>query len=197
MSPAPTETLASVRHVILDRDGTLNREPAHGWLSDTAKWEWEEGALEALRLLSSGGIEISVVTNQSGIGRGAVSQAAVDHLHQWLQAELAAAAVALAGIYLCPHAPDAECDCRKPRPGLVQLAVEASGICAGETILIGDDERDLVAGRAAGVRVALVCTGKGERIRDRVQPDTLIFEDLLAAAVSIAGSEGERSPKEP
>lgn len=197
MSLAPTKTLSSVGHVIVDRDGTLNREPAHGWLSERAEWEWEVGAFEALQLLSSRGIVISVVTNQSGIGRGAVSQAAVDHLHQWLQKELTAGGVVLAGIYVCPHAPETACDCRKPLPGLVRRAVEASSIAAGETILIGDDERDLVAGRAAGVQVALVCTGKGERVRDRVQPDTLIFENLLAAAVAIAGNERGRSPQEP
>jgi phosphoglycolate phosphatase-like HAD superfamily hydrolase len=79
----------------------------------------------------------------------------------------------------------------------VQRAVEASSVSADETILIGDDERDLVAGRAAGVRVALVCTGKGERGRYQVQPDTLVFANLLVAAISIVGNEEEWPPKEP
>lgn len=196
MSPKPTRILGEVGHLILDRDGTLNRESVGGWLADPAQWEWEEGVLEALQLLSKTGVVVSVVTNQSGIGRGIVSQADVDRVHVWLRAELAAADVSLVGIYVCPHAPGSGCACRKPRPGLVQQAVDASGVGVGATLLVGDDERDLAAGRAAGVEVALVCTGKGERLRDRMPADTLIFENLLAVATSIAGKKAESGAQE-
>jgi len=176
---------ASVRHAILDRDGVLNREQASGWLSAPEQWEWEEGSLEALQRLSRRGIQISVVSNQSGIGRGVVTRRDVDELHRWLMAKLAAEGVELAGIYICPHAPGDGCDCRKPLPGLVRQAIERSGIAAASTLLIGDDKRDLEAGLAAGVRVALVLTGKGTRVRDQIEPDTLVFRNLFEAVDSI------------
>ncbi len=179
----------TVEHVILDRDGVLNRELQSGWLSSIDQWEWEEGSLEALGQLAITGTKISIVSNQSGIGRGMVSDQAVSEVHQWLSALLAATGVELVGIFVCPHAPDAGCDCRKPRPGLVEAAIEQSGVAPARSLLIGDDLRDLEAGRAAGVKVALVRTGKGMWHGDAVDSDTLVFDNLLAACKAILGSE--------
>lgn len=175
----------SIQHLILDRDGVLNREAASGWLSSPEQWVWEPGSLEALERLSLAGIKISVVSNQSGIGRGAVSREEVDALHRWLESELTAHGVRLEGIFICPHAPGDDCKCRKPLPGLVIEAVEQSEIPKSESMLIGDDERDLEAGRAAGIRVALVRTGKGEQVRDQLEPNTLVFRNLQEAVNSI------------
>lgn len=174
-----------VQHAILDRDGVLNRERAGVWLSDPSQWEWEDGSLQALQRLTQAGIKISIVSNQSGIGRGVVSRSDVDGLHQWLETELASESIELAGVYLCPHAPEDGCDCRKPLPGMVREAMAKSGVAKEHSILIGDDKRDLDAGRAAGVRVALVRTGKGERVRDQVEPNTLVFKNLLEAVIAI------------
>jgi D-glycero-D-manno-heptose 1,7-bisphosphate phosphatase len=179
----------TVEHVILDRDGVLNRELESGWLSSIDQWEWEEGSLEALGQFAITGMKISIVSNQSGIGRGVVSEQAVREVHQWLTTLLAATGVELVGIFVCPHAPDEGCDCRKPRPGLVEAAIEQGGVAPARCLLIGDDLRDLDAGRAAGLRVALVCTGKGARHRDAVDSGTLVFENLLAACNAILGSD--------
>lgn len=184
----PGDDLAKARHVILDRDGVLNRELASGWLDDPREWRWEAGSLEALRELTRAGRRISVVTNQSGIGRGLVSRQAVEEVHDWLRREVERAGASVAAIFMCPHAPGEGCDCRKPRPGMVRKAVLESGISARETLLIGDDLRDLEAGRAAGVRVALVRTGKGESVRSKVPAGTPVFDDLLAAVRRVVGS---------
>lgn len=173
---------APIRHVILDRDGVLNRELESGWLTDPGQWEWEQGAIDALGIWSTHGTRVSVATNQSGIGRGVASLRAVEAIHEWLSRELSSLGVDLVGIFVCPHAPDEGCDCRKPSPGLIRQAVEKSGIPAEETIVIGDDLRDLMAGRALGLRVGLVCTGKGPRVRDSFDEDALVFEDLIEAA---------------
>lgn len=178
-------TTPAIRHAILDRDGVLNREQDDGWLSSPSRWEWEEGSLQALQRLTRAGVKISIVSNQSGIGRGVVSRNEVDELHQWLIAELAAEGVELAGIYICPHAPGDGCDCRKPLPGLVREAIDRSGIPEEQSILIGDDKRDLDAGQAAGLQVALVRTGKGEQVQSQVEPNTLVFENLLEAVISM------------
>lgn len=173
---------APIRHVILDRDGVLNRELESGWLANPGQWKWEQGAIDGLAIWSTHRTRVSVATNQSGIGRGVVSGRAVDAIHEWLSRELSALGVDLVGIFVCPHAPDAGCDCRKPGPGLIRQAVEKSGIPAEETIVIGDDLRDLAAGRAAGLRVGLVCTGKGPQVRDSLDEDALVFKDLIEAA---------------
>ena len=170
--------LAGIRHVVLDRDGVLNRELPSGWLDDPAGWRWVDGSVEALQLLQRSGRRISVVTNQSGIGRGRVSKESVDRIHDWLRSEVEAAGASLAAILMCPHAPDEGCDCRIP---------------PGETLLIGDDLRDLEAGLAAGVRVALVRTGKGDSVRSEVPAGTPVFQDLLAAVRTLTGSRETES----
>jgi D-glycero-D-manno-heptose 1,7-bisphosphate phosphatase len=184
----------AIQHAILDRDGVLNREAEEGWLSTPEQWEWEKGSLEALQRLSRAGLKISVVSNQSGIGRGLVSREEVDRLHRWLAEKLAAQGVELSGIYICPHAPDEGCACRKPLPGLVRQAIDGSGVGPERSILIGDDKRDLEAGQAAGVRTALVLTGKGNRVRDQIDPDSLVFRNLMEAVFSVvevsAGAPG-------
>ena len=176
----------TIQHAILDRDGVLNRESESGWLSDPGQWEWETGSLEALQLLARAGVEMSIVSNQSGIGRGVVSREDVDRIHEWLRAEVTAVGVTLSGIYICPHAPEEGCRCRKPEPGLIQQAIDRSGVSPEHTMLVGDDQRDLEAGQSAGVAVALVRTGKGRQVQSRVASDTLVFDNLLAAAAFIA-----------
>jgi len=178
-----------IHHVVVDRDGTLNRELPSGWVRSVDQWEWLPGSLEALELLANRGLQISIATNQSGIGRGVVSEAEVAAVHKHLQSVLDERGVALVGIYVCPHAPDEGCDCRKPEPGLVRRAVRDSGVESEATMLVGDDRRDLQAGRAAGAKVALVCTGKGSRFKNAVDRDTLVFGNLLEAARAIVGSE--------
>jgi histidinol-phosphate phosphatase family protein len=188
--------LSLVEHVIVDRDGTLNRELESGWMQSFDQWEWETGSLDALERLSRHGIQISVVTNQSGIGRGAVSAAEVEVVHRALTSALRERGVDLVGIFACPHAPDDGCNCRKPKPELVHRALRESGASPKRTVLIGDDQRDLEAGLAAGVRVALVCTGKGSRFKNAVDPDTLVFENLLEAVESIVGSTDDATLRE-
>lgn len=190
MAPGADRRVSSqvVRHAILDRDGVLNREAVSGWLSSPEDWEWETGSLEALERLTKAGVVISVVSNQSGIGRGVVSREAVDDLHRWLESDLASRGVELNGIFICPHAPGEGCECRKPLPGLVLEAIERSAVPREQSVLIGDDKRDLEAGQAAGVRVALVLTGKGDQVQDRVAPNTLVFGNLLEAVNTILES---------
>lgn len=179
---ASRDSVSPIRHVILDRDGVLNRELEKGWLTDPDQWVWEPGALEALGLWAAHGTRISVATNQSGIGRGVASRGAVDAVHAWLRREMSTLGVDLVGVFVCPHAPDEGCECRKPAPGLIQRAVEESGVPEEEAMVIGDDLRDLAAGRAAGLRVGLVLTGKGGRVRDSVDEDALLFKNLIEAA---------------
>ncbi len=180
---------ARTRHVIVDRDGVLNEEPADGgYVRDPEAFRWVPGALDALARLHAAGVRVSVATNQSGVGRGVLTLADVERVHARMTRDAAAAGGAIDAIFCCPHAPGAGCDCRKPAPGLVTRAIRASGIDARDTLLVGDDHRDLEAGRGAGIAVALVRTGKGRATeRALAEPRPPVFDSLAALAAQVAG----------
>jgi D-glycero-D-manno-heptose 1,7-bisphosphate phosphatase len=179
----------AIRHVILDRDGVLNREDAEGgWIRDPREWIWEQGAREGLLLFVRAGVRISVVTNQSCIGRGLAEPEAIARVNDHMRRQAAASGARIDGVFVCPHAPEEGCDCRKPRPGLVRQAIEASGVPAAQTVLVGDAPRDLEAGRQSGVKVVLVRTGKGRETEGNEQPGTIpVYDDLQSAATDLLG----------
>jgi D-glycero-D-manno-heptose 1,7-bisphosphate phosphatase len=178
----------SVRHVILDRDGVLNREPARGWVVDPAAWRWETGSAQALALLARAGVRVSVVTNQSCVGRGIAPPSAVDAVHQRMHEEATAAGGRFDRILVCPHVDADGCDCRKPLPGLLLRAVGESGIPAEQTVVIGDARRDLDAASAAGLSALLVRTGKGSATEQNLAAGSLpVFDHLYAAACWLVG----------
>src|SRR5665213_3559358 len=187
---APAHFLpAGTRHLILDRDGVLNEEaPAQGYVLRPADFKWLPGSREALAILSKAGLRISVVSNQSAVGRGLMSQAQLDQVLDTMRSQAEAAGAHISAVYCCPHAPAAHCDCRKPAPGLVRRAVAESGIGAAQTLLVGDDVRDVEAARAAGVAAALVRTGKGVEAaaalteRGEILP---VFDDLAQVAQTL------------
>jgi len=178
-----------IHHVILDRDGVLNREDAEGgWICDPQDWRWERGAREGLLLFARAGVRISVVTNQSCIGRGLASTEQIARVHDHMRRKATASGARIDGVFVCPHAPEDECDCRKPRPGLLRQAIEASGVPTTQTVLVGDAVRDLEAGRQAGIRVALVRTGKGTETEKNEQLEAIpVYDDLHSAAIDLLG----------
>jgi D-sedoheptulose 7-phosphate isomerase len=177
------------RHVIVDRDGVLNEEAADGgYVRSPSEWRWIGGAPEALARLAAVGLRVSVVSNQSAVGRGLMGDGQLSAVHARMLAEAAAAGGRLDAVFVCPHAPEAGCDCRKPAPGLVRQAVISSGIPASETVLVGDDLRDLEAAAGAGIAAVLVRTGKGRRIEPSVGARALaVFDDLADFAAWAVG----------
>lgn len=188
------------RHVILDRDGVLNHEAPEGsYVREPSEFRWLPGALEGLAMLRRAGLRLSVATNQAGVGRGLMSLAQLAAVHDHMQTEAAAHGGALDAVLYCPHAPEEHCSCRKPAPGLIHAAVARSGIAASDSIVVGDDRRDLEAAERAGVAAALVRTGKGRRT-EALLGDAAVpaYDDLreLARAILAArpdtGSGGEQ-----
>lgn len=184
MPPRPP----AIDHVILDRDGVLNRERDSGWVTSIDEWEWEPGALDAIDRLARSGVRISVVTNQSCIGRGVTTRTAVDRLHREVTDELRDRFDADIDVFVCPHVDDDRCGCRKPEPGLILQAMGRHGSDPDRTIMIGDDVRDMTAGTRAGVRTILVRTGKGHRVDPELVPDTTITESLATATDALLGA---------
>ncbi|MGB0624163.1 MAG: D-glycero-alpha-D-manno-heptose-1,7-bisphosphate 7-phosphatase [Luminiphilus sp.] len=143
--------------VFLDRDGVINVD--HGYVSTWEQFEFLAGVPEALRELQDADYLLIVVSNQSGIGRGYYSERDLHTLNQAIAEHLdSTLGVTLSGFYHCPHHPtEAEgefrqqCDCRKPAPGMIQQAVLDHGIDVKTSLLVGDKDSDIEAGRAAGV----------------------------------------------
>jgi D-glycero-D-manno-heptose 1,7-bisphosphate phosphatase len=142
--------------IFLDRDGTLNVDK--GFVYRLEDWEFTNRAREALRHLREVGYALALATNQSGIGRGYFTLDDVQSLHAYVQQRLADHGVRLDAIAICPHAPDDDCACRKPRTGLAQQ-IEAQlrePIAYDRSWVIGDKLSDLEFGRALGSQVALL-----------------------------------------
>ena len=143
--------------VFLDRDGVINVD--HGYVSTWERFEFLPGVPDALRALQDAGYLLIVVSNQSGIGRGYYGEADVESLNQAVAQHLGSTVgVTLSEFYHCPHHPtEAEgefrrqCDCRKPAPGMIRQAVLDHGIDLKTSLLVGDKDSDIEAGRAAGV----------------------------------------------
>jgi D-glycero-D-manno-heptose 1,7-bisphosphate phosphatase len=176
-----------IRHVILDRDGVLNREARDsGYVCKPDDFEWLPGALEGLAMLRGAGVHLSVVTNQSGVGRGLMTIEQLESVHDRMRADAAAEGVTFDAIFFCPHAPWADCSCRKPAPELIRCAMATSGIPAKASLVIGDDIRDLQAARSAGVMAVLVLTGKGRKVKNRVRELSVpVYDDLSAVAHAV------------
>jgi D-glycero-D-manno-heptose 1,7-bisphosphate phosphatase len=180
-----------IRHLIVDRDGVLNREDTDGgWVCSAEEWRWESGALAGLQLFTEAGVRISVVTNQSCIGRGLASPEVVATVHDHMRREAEACGARIEAVFVCPHAPEDGCDCRKPQPGLVRQAVESSGLSRTQTVLVGDARRDLEAGLRCGVKVVLVRTGKGTATEESLHDERIpVYDDLRSAAIDLLGTE--------
>jgi histidinol-phosphate phosphatase family protein len=155
--PLTEAFLARRPTVLLDRDGVLNTKPpkAH-YVRTWEEFEWLAGAKEALRLLSSAGYRVIIVSNQAGIARGAMTEAALTHIHERMQAEAVQAGGQIEAVYCCVHDWDEGCECRKPKPGMLFQAQRDFHLDLSRTLFIGDDERDAQAADAAGCPSVLV-----------------------------------------
>ena len=143
--------------IILDRDGTLNRRPPRAqYVTRPEEFEWLPGALEALRMLNEAGYTVAVVSNQAGIGRGAMTEEDLAAVHRKMTSEAEQAGNRIDAIYYCPHDWDDGCDCRKPAPGLLFQAQRDLDLDLTRVPFIGDDERDAEAAEAAGCPAILV-----------------------------------------
>jgi D-glycero-D-manno-heptose 1,7-bisphosphate phosphatase len=143
--------------VILDRDGVLNKKPPRAeYVRRWEEFEWLPGAREALRLLAQAGFRVLLVSNQAGIGRGAMSEDDLSRIHDRLKAEAEQAGGRIDAIYYCPHDWEAGCECRKPAPGMLFQAQREFNLDLSGTVFVGDDERDALAAERAGCLFARI-----------------------------------------
>ncbi len=163
--------------MFLDRDGTIVADV--DYLTRPEELRLLPGAAEALRLLRAAGYLLILVTNQSAIARGWLTEEDLEAIHRRLNEMLAASGTGIDACYHCPHLPDGEvgryaveCSCRKPEPGLLQRAAREWGIDTAQSWAVGDSERDVEAGRRAGCRTVLLAE-EPVPAADAVRPDLL------------------------
>ncbi len=155
--PITEAFLARRPAIILDRDGVLNEKPPRAnYVRTWAEFKWLPGAQESLRLLKEAGFRVIVVSNQAGIGRGAMSENDLFEIHRHMAGDAEQAGGRIDAIYYCPHNWDDGCECRKPKPGMLFQAQHDFNLDLSRTLFIGDDERDGQAAEAAGCLSELV-----------------------------------------
>jgi len=181
--------------VILDRDGTIN-EDSDEFVKSPEEWLPLPGALEAIARLNHAGWHVAVASNQSGLGRGLFDMDALNAMHTKMNKLLAAHGGRVDAIFFCPHAPDDQCSCRKPLPGLFEQIGERFGVDLKGVPAVGDTLRDIQAGHAVGCEPHLVLTGKGAAWHGRALPETFppgttVHQDLGAFAEHLIARAGE------
>lgn len=165
--------------VILDRDGVINSD-SENYIKTPDEWIPIPNSLSAMSCLNKLGYTIVVATNQSGIARGYYSLDALEAIHRKMQEELMKVEGHIEQIYFCPHAPDADCACRKPNSGLLSTIFQDFPKAFPDATLVGDSLRDIQAAQKAGCGAVLVKTGNGRKtIASNKGLDLIpIFEDL-------------------
>lgn len=143
--------------IVLDRDGVINKKaPKAQYVTKWSEWDWMPGGIEAIILLSKAGYRIIIVSNQAGINRGYMSHSDLNDIHKQMQDVLAESSVVIEKIYYCPHDWNENCECRKPQPGMLFQAQRDFHLDLSRIYFVGDDERDVMAGKAAGMKTILV-----------------------------------------
>ena len=196
LTPCSSLLTALMKLVILDRDGVINYDSVH-YIKSPAEWKPLPGSLEAIARLNQAGYRVVVATNQSGVGRGLFDMDTLNAIHEKMHRAVQAVGGRIDAIFYCPHAPDANCDCRKPRPGMFERIAACFNIDLARVHAIGDTLRDVEAAVAAGARPMLVRTGKEEsRPADDQWPAGVpVFDDLSAAVdFIIQNKSGEAKP---
>jgi len=189
--------------LFMDRDGTISEEV--GYVNHPSRFRLFPYTAEAVRLLNENGWLAIVITNQAGVARGYFSEEIILQIHDRVRQELAHESARLDAIYYCAHHPSVgeppyrlDCDCRKPKPGLIQRAAADFEIDLERSWMVGDRYGDVELARNAGLHAAFVLSGYGrgewefQRASWKTEPE-LVAEDLLAAVQKIIERDAART----
>ena len=174
-------------YLFIDRDGVINKDPG-GWTLTNYVKDWKDfhfipGTLEALKMLKEKGIKVIVASNQGGVNKGLYTKDELNRISSSMLKEIEKSGGAIEEVFYCIHRDEDNCTCRKPKPGLLEMAAKKYGVDPKTTYFIGDTKTDITAGKRAGCKAILVLSGKGSRLdidgwEDK--PDH-VFENLLGA----------------
>lgn len=179
--------------IVLDRDGTINFDSAE-YVRSAAALEPIPGSLDAIARLTRAGWTVAVATNQSGLARGYFDHASLDAMHHKLNTLLAPLGGHIDRFEICPHHPDYGCECRKPRPGLLDALARRYKISLEGVPVVGDSRRDLEAARAVGARPILVRTGNGADAAVALAGQVEVYSNLAAVADALLAAAAAEDP---
>jgi D-glycero-D-manno-heptose 1,7-bisphosphate phosphatase len=175
--------------VFMDRDGVINRD-SPAYIKSWAEFEFLPGSLEALAALNQAGFETIIITNQSAVHRGLISEAGLHQMHHQLLVTVRAHGGRIRDIFFCPHVPEEGCSCRKPKPGMIERACRKYDIDPKTTTMVGDSAKDIFCARNAGCGwTVLVRTGNGDpasrELKSKGVPIDFLAANLADAAAWI------------
>jgi D-glycero-D-manno-heptose 1,7-bisphosphate phosphatase len=176
-----------VQLVILDRDGVINYD-SKDYIRSPADWRPIPGSLAAIARLNQAGYRVVVATNQSGLARGLLTLDDLFRIHEKMHQALAQVGGQIDAVFFCPHGPGDDCECRKPRPGLLLDIGRRLRLDLQDVPVVGDALRDVQAAQAVGARPILVRTGKGRETEQRGEglEGVELFDDLASLAQHLA-----------
>jgi len=168
--------------VILDRDGVINHD-SPSYIKSPDEWKPNARSLDAIAQLTQADYRVVVATNQSGVGRGLFDMATLNAIHDKMHRAVGQAGGRIDAVFYCPHPMEANCGCRKPKPGLLEDISRRFNTSLQDVPCIGDQLRDLQAAAAIGAQPILVLTGKGAKTQREggLPPNTRVYADLADA----------------
>ncbi len=178
-----TNSKPEIKAVFLDRDGTINVNNPE-YVHKINDFKFVPGAISALKKLSKTNYKIIIATNQSGISRGYFREDNLRQLHKWMISELNKRGVRIDKIYYCPHGPNDNCSCRKPKPGMFFQAAKDFSINLSKSWLIGDEQRDVIVGREANIKTIKIGTSMPKKLK--IEPNYYAKNILEAVDVILA-----------
>ncbi|MBI4006182.1 MAG: D-glycero-beta-D-manno-heptose 1,7-bisphosphate 7-phosphatase [Gammaproteobacteria bacterium] len=169
--------------ILLDRDGVINHD-SDDYIKTAREWEAIPGSLEAIARLCQNGYRVIIVSNQPGLARKKFDIIALNEIHRKMIDHLAQYGGAVDAIFFCPHGSKQDCECRKPKPGLLNTISKRLRISLVDVPFVGDKLSDIDAARAVGASPILVRTGKGQALVDanQVPNSVFVYDDLAAVA---------------
>jgi len=172
--------------IILDRDGVINKDSPF-YIKSPDEWHAIPGSLEAVAKLQQCGYKVAIATNQSGIARGYFTLDILNLIHKKMITQIAAVGgcISFDDIFICTHGPEDNCECRKPKPGLLLQAAYKFNIKPAEILVIGDSIRDILAAENCGASAILVKTGNGEKTLKAIHPNLLETVEALKKTTTV------------
>ena len=184
-----------IKALFIDRDGVINKDPG-GWTKTNYVTDWKDfhfipGTLEALKVLKKNRIKVIVASNQGGVNKGFYTPEELSEVNSLMLKEIRKFGGAIEEVFYCIHRDEDNCSCRKPKPGMLEAAAKKYSIDPKTTYFIGDDKKDILAGKKIGCKAVLVLSGKSKRedTENWEEKPDFIFKNLLEAVNSLIKME--------
>jgi len=188
----------ALKLVVLDRDGVINHD-SDAFIKSPKEWRPIPGSLEAIARLNRAGYRVVVCTYQSGLARGLFDIRTLNAIHQTMHDAAQQAGAVIDAIFFCPHSAEDDCDCRKPRPGMLQAIALRYGVNLKNVPVAGDSLRDLQAAVAMGCQPCLVLTGKGRQTLQKggLPANTEVYPNLSQMVDAVLANAVASTPEHP